>query len=207
MVGWGNALRSVGRLAIVAWLVGLSVLCWTAAASATATGKPAPADCGATTSPFAQWGDSGQYYFPGNAGFESGSSGWLLTGGASVVSGNESYFAHDPSDSHSLLIPAGGSATASVCIDKFSPGLRVFAVGNGATITVSLSASGPNSPSKVDGGSFTAGSSWAPSPLISTGASSATSNASGHTVQVQISVSGAAAQIDDLYVDPFALRR
>lgn len=181
-----------------------------ATAEANAKGGPpaATTTCGATSSPFARWGDQGQYYFPGNAGFESGSTGWSLSGGATVVGGNEPWLVHNSSDSHSLLIPSGGSATTSICIDQASPYLRFFAVGKGAKITIALAAAaGPKAPAKLDGGRWTSTSSWNVSPPISTVMSSVTSNASSNSVQVTFSVSGGTAQIDDLYVDPYAFRR
>jgi hypothetical protein len=156
---------------------------------------PVGADCGSTSQAFAAWGDSSNYYFPG---------------GATVVGGNEQFFIHSPSDSHSLLIPAGGTATTTVCIGLFYPYLRLLAVGRGSTVKVALIATGkgPTKPlARLDGGSFKPGGSWAPSPQLSTKLSSVTSAAGGTTVQVQISATGAAAQIDDLYVDPFAFRR
>jgi hypothetical protein len=62
--------------------------------------------------PFAQFGDTRNYLpFP-NGGFESGSNGWSLSGGASVVSGNESF--NVVGGTHSLRLPAGSSAASSL---------------------------------------------------------------------------------------------
>jgi hypothetical protein len=199
--------RNAGRFTILAATVALAELAVTV--SANALGGPG-SDCGSASPVFSQWGDHANYYFSGNAGFESGATGWTLTGGAVVVGGNEQFNLHSKTDSHSLLIPAGGSATATVCIGLFDPELRVLAVGSKATVTVTLIPSGnagTKAASVLDGGSFKTGSTWAPSPLISTKISSATSPVGGNTVGVRISVSGAAAQIDDLYVDPFVLKR
>lgn len=157
---------------------------------------------------FSPWGDSSFYYFASNGGFESGASGWALTGGAAVVSGNEPWQVHGSSDASSLLIPAGGSATATVCIGLFDPQLRFFAAGQGAKISVTLTNPGARGKAlKVDGGKFSTNASWAPSPAISTKVASATAPLGGNSVQVTFSVRGAAAQIDDLYVDPFVLKR
>jgi hypothetical protein len=170
--------------------------------------KPGQPDCGPTWSPFTQWGDKGSYYSPANGGFESGADGWTLTGGANVVSGNEPWKVHGASDSNSLQIPSGGTATTTICIGQLSPELRFFAVGKAAKITVSLAApKGPKAPAKLDGGKWTSTGNWNVSPPISTLLSSLTSKASGNQVQVTFSVSGGTAQIDDLYVDPFALKR
>lgn len=195
------------RFTTLAGLVALLALGVTAVANAKG-GPPKPtASCGATSSPFTHWGDPGQYYFPGDAGFEGGGAGWTLSGGATVVSGNEPWFVHSSSDSHSLQIPNGGSATTTICIDKASPELRFFAVGKGAKITISLAATSGPKAAKLDGGKWTSAGSWNVSPPISTVMSSATSNASNNSVQVTFSVSGGTAQIDDLYVDPFVLKR
>src|SRR2546428_5904052 len=73
-------------------------------------------NCGATSQPFAQFGDSRYYTFGTNGGLESGASGWTMSG-AQVVSGNETYYKHSSSDSHSLSLRAGNSAlTPGMCM-------------------------------------------------------------------------------------------
>jgi hypothetical protein len=157
---------------------------------------------------FSSWGDSSNYYFPANGGFENGPFGWTLSGGAAVVGGNESFNLHSASDSHSLAIPAGGSASTSLCFGVLYPALRFVATGAGAKVHVTVSAQNLlGIVSTLDGGTFTAGSSWAPSPKLSTLLSAVTSPLGAKTMTVRISVSGAAAQIDDLYVDPFVMKR
>src|SRR5690242_16196518 len=70
--------------------------------------------CGGGTQVFAPWGDSAYYYPANNGGLESGSTGWTLSGGAAVVSGNEPFYANG---SHSLSLPSGSTATSPVtCI-------------------------------------------------------------------------------------------
>ncbi len=55
-------------------------------------------------------------------------AGWLLSGGASLVPGSESYFVSgNSSDSYSLGLPAGSSAmTAQICVTIQDPQLRFF---------------------------------------------------------------------------------
>ncbi len=197
------------RFTTLAGLVGLLALGVTAVATAGGAPGGPGSTCGAAAPVFAPWGDSSFYYFASNGGFESGASGWSLSGGATVVSGNEPWHVHGASDASSLLIPDGGSATATVCIGLFDPQLRFFAEGQGAQVSVTLANPGAKAAKalKVDGGSFATGASWAPSPAISTKVASATSPLGGNSVQVTISANGAAAQIDDLYVDPFVLKR
>jgi hypothetical protein len=162
--------------------------------------------CGSASPVFAPWGDSSDYYLPANGGFESGAAGWTLNGGAAVVDGNEPFNLNASTDSHSLAVPAGGSASFSVCYGVSYSALRFMAVGPGARVHVSISTQNPlGILSRLDGGTFTAGSSWAPSPKVSTLFSSLIAPFGAKTMQVQIDVSGAPAQIDDLYVDPFVM--
>lgn len=193
-------LVTVGVLAVVA--------CMAASVRAHADGSLLGGNCGSASPVFASWGDDASYYFPANGGFESGASGWSLSGGAAVVDGNEPFFLHNGGDSHSLLIPAGGSATTSVCFGVLYPALRFVVAGSGAQVHVSVSAKNLlGIVSKLDGGTFTAGGDWAPSPKLSSLLSAVTSPLGTKSMQVTISVSGAAAQVDDLYIDPFVLKR
>ena len=83
--------------------------------------------CGSTTRPFAQFGDGGSYCTLRNNGFENGSAGWTLSGGASVVADNEPWFVNGPGRS-ALDLPPGASATSSpVPISLLDPYFRLFA--------------------------------------------------------------------------------
>ncbi|HEY3961884.1 MAG TPA: hypothetical protein VGL84_05115 [Gaiellaceae bacterium] len=165
-------------------------------------------NCGSVAPVFSPWGDSSNYYFPANGGFENGTSGWALSGGAAVVGGNEAFDLRSASDSHSLAIPSGGSASTNLCFGALYPALRFMVEGSGATVHVTVSAQNLlGFVSTLDGGTFTAGSRWAPSPKLSTLLSAVTSPLGAKTMTLRISVSGATAQIDDLYVDPFVMKR
>ncbi|HEY3961917.1 MAG TPA: hypothetical protein VGL84_05280 [Gaiellaceae bacterium] len=193
----------MGVLLVVGCLAALG-----STARAHADGGLLGGNCGSVSPVFSSWGDSSNYYFPANGGFENGASGWTLSGGAAVVGGNESFNLHSASDSHSLAIPAGGSASTSLCFGVLYPALRFVATGAGAKVHVTVSAQNLlGIVSTLDGGTFTAGSSWAPSPKLSTLLSAVVSPLGAKTMTVRISVSGAAAQIDDLYVDPFVMKR
>ena len=182
--------------------------CMAASVRAHADGSLLGGNCGSAAPVFAPWGDDASYYFPANGGFESGASGWNLSGGATVVGGNEPFFLHSSGDSQSLLIPAGGSASTSVCFGVLYPALRFVVQGAGARVHVAVSAKNLlGVVSTLDGGTFTAGGSWAPSPKLSSLLSAVTSPLGSKSMQVTISVSGAAANIDDLYIDPYAFRR
>jgi hypothetical protein len=199
-------MRHTRRFTILVAVAALSA--FAATARAHADGGLLGGNCGSGSQAFSAWGDPSSYYFPANGGFESGSSGWTLTGGAAVVSGNEAFNLHSSSDSHSLSIPAGGSASTSLCFGALYPALRFVDAGKGATVHVTVSAQNLlGVVSTLDGGTFAAGSNWAPSPKLSTLLSAITSPLGAKTMTLRISVSGAAAQIDDLYVDPFTFKR
>jgi hypothetical protein len=198
-------MRQARRFTIVLAVAVLAAV--SATAGARADGGLIGGGCGTTSQVFSPWGDLASYYFPANGGFEAGSAGWSLSSGAAVVKGNEPFDLHSAGDSHSLFIPAGGAASTSLCFGVAYPALRFLAAGAGARVHVTVSASNLlGVVSTLDGGTFTAGSSWAPSPQISTLLSAVTSPLGAKTMTLTVSVSGAAAQIDDLYVDPFAYR-
>jgi hypothetical protein len=162
--------------------------------------------CGATSQPFAPWGDTSSYYFAANGGFESGSTGWTLSPGAKVVAGNESFDAHAATDSRSLLLPAGGTAATNVCYGVTYPAVRFFvSSASGAPVTVRVRVSTRNllgTVSVLDGGSFTAYPGWDAGPKLSTLCSALVSPFGTKSMQLEISTSGAV-YVDDLYVDPF----
>ena len=73
---------------------------------------------------FAPWGDSYSYLLASNGGFESGSWGWSLSGGATVVSGNQPFFG---SGTRSLSLPSGSSAMSpTVCLGTQQLYIRMF---------------------------------------------------------------------------------
>jgi hypothetical protein len=83
--------------------------------------------CGATTQPFAQFGDSGSYCAFSNNGFESGLVGWNVTGGAAVAAANEPWFVSG-AGSHALDLAPGATATsAPLPISLLDPWARLFA--------------------------------------------------------------------------------
>ena len=96
---------------------GLKLLCGVVIVAALATTSTAKAGligtgqasfCDPTAAQvFAPWSDSSSYASLFNGGFESGSLGWGLSGGARVVSGNEPFYVESSHDSHSLLLPSG----------------------------------------------------------------------------------------------------
>jgi hypothetical protein len=203
--------RQIRRLLILAPITCIAAMLAGATASANGGGSLVTAliggNCGATSTPFSQWGDQSAYYFAQNGGFEQGAAGWTLSGGAAVVSGNEPYHVHASSDAYSLNIPDGASATSpSLCFGLLTPNVRFFAVstGNGpATIHVRIIARGLLGVlSVIDGGTTTVGTSWAPTQAFATLGSQLNSLVGAKSIQVQITTTGSV-KIDDIYIDPF----
>ena len=101
----------------------------TAAAANAALGVACPDP---TSTPFTTWGDGSSYALAPDGGLENGTTGWTLTGGAKVVSGNESYSVSGPG-SHSLSLPAGSSATTPpMCIGLISTKMQTFISNSGS---------------------------------------------------------------------------
>jgi hypothetical protein len=83
------------------------------------------------TQVFAPWKDYNAYFLAPNGGLENGSTGWSLSGGASVVTGNEPFYA---SGTHSLALPSGSTATSPVtCIGPKNVAIRMFGSDLGGT--------------------------------------------------------------------------
>jgi hypothetical protein len=161
--------------------------------------------CGTTAPVFLAWGDSAEYYLAPNGGFESGSTSWTLSGGATLASANEPWYLAG-FGTHALQIPKGGSASVNACYGLTYPAVRFFVAGSGgpATIHVRVVArSLLGVLSILDGGTFTAGTTWAPSPKLSTLFSALAAPVGSKTMQLQFTVESGTAQIDDLFVDPF----
>jgi hypothetical protein len=162
---------------------------------------------------FSKWNDSAYYVSPGNGGLESGGTDWSLSG-ASVVSGNESFYLNGSSDSHSLLIPDGASATSpTFCVAQGYPTFRFMVRNSGnrlAALRVDVLYADSNAKmERKTVGYVWAGSDWRPSRklAIALGVTSATQ--AGHAnVQVQFVPVGWGGnfQVDDLLVDPWCRR-
>lgn len=79
--------------------------------------------------PFLSFDDERDYVLAPGGSFEDSSlAGWSLEGGAGVAAGNEPFNVRGLSDSNSLVLPAGASATsATMCVDLHWPTLRFVA--------------------------------------------------------------------------------
>jgi hypothetical protein len=190
------------RAIVVLGLVGGAITAALGAAPASAgLGLACPSP---TSTPFAGWKDYANYAFSPDGGFEAGGTGWSLAGGARVVSGNESFYVHSSADKLSLSLPAGASATSpGMCISLLSSKMRFLARGNaGSKIKVQIIYRGllSNVLGIFDGGSISPTGYWNASPSISMlGGTLPLLTAS---VSFRFTAVGAAASIDDVYLDP-----
>jgi hypothetical protein len=184
----------------------LVVVVATALASTAGTAKAGLiGGCGVTAPVFAPWGDWSGYYFAPNGGFENGSTGWSLSGGAAVVTQNNEPWFLAGFGSRALQIPTGGSASINVCYGLTYPAVRFFVAGQGGTAKVHVRVSSRSLlglVSILDGGTFTADQGWHPSPKMSTLLSAVASLLGTKTMTLQFTVESGTAQIDDLFVDP-----
>lgn len=197
-------------------LIGVAIVA-TLAFSATATagliGTGAASYCDPTaTKAFARWGDSAYYARLFNGGFESGSTGWALAGGAKVVAGNEPFFlSGDGSNSRSLLLPSGSSASSgTVCFALGDWHLRMVMRNVGSrTGAVRVQVIVPSLLggllTVLDGGTVSGSATWAPSPRLQLALCNVTSLIGTRAVAFRFTPvgSGAAYQLDDVYLDPW----
>jgi hypothetical protein len=166
--------------------------------------------------PFAPWGDDGQYFLMSGGDFEGDMSDWTLENGAGLVAGNESYQIGSPSDSQSLLLPSGSSVTTpTVCVTAQSPDLRLAVLKSGvrdAKLRVYLNFTDDKGNPRTQKLKDLAGSdSWTlTDPLKFLGPVNNILKRNGQTtvsftfaVEAKNDSQDAAWQIDDLYVDPY----
>ncbi len=108
-----------------------------AAAASTGVARAAvlqPSCVPSTTQAFKQVdGDPNCYFLAPGGNFEGGAPGWTLAGGAALVAGNNTAGGDIVSNTTSLSLPAGSSATSPlVTVTALDPWLRFFARNTGA---------------------------------------------------------------------------
>jgi hypothetical protein len=203
------------------WRVGFAVLVLvaTAAFGGSAAGT---ASAGATTTacgnqlfeqPFLRWLDPVNYVLAPDGGLEAGASGWKLTGGAKLLSGNEPFRVHGAADARSLSLPSGSSATTPpMCVGVDALVARLFAANSGSVLsTLKVEVIHRNllgltiaTPVAVLVGTPT----WQPTLPLPVLANVASLNvALNQTTQVSLRftpLGGSSGwKIDDVYIDPF----
>lgn len=203
-------MRFTKRLWLIsAALVAATGLAVPAASARSAGGLSLLPSCGAKSYPFKPWSDPDAYCAFPNLGFESGATGWTLTGKASIASANEPWHVSG-AGTHALQLGPGATALSSrLPVSLLDPWMRAFAR--------SVSANGPlrvqvifhgllgNLTGVLNAGSLSAGSysSWHPTQrVLSTLALPLLTS----TAQVQLTSAATSGswQVDDVYLDPCA---
>jgi hypothetical protein len=201
---------------------GVLGLCLVFATPAAAAGTPAPLvvkDAAlnplgcvvshALSNPFSTWNDPGDYALAPGGDFETAASGWTLSRGAAITSGNQPFAIGTPGGS-SLRLPANASATsAPMCIDSRYPHFRMFARNTGKLKSelkaevLFLSAKG-DIKSTASGTVVATSTAWSPTDSLKIGVIFNTAVAAGAApVAFRFtSAKDANWQVDDLYVDP-----
>jgi hypothetical protein len=167
--------------------------------------------CGATSQPFAQFGDYNSYFPVPNHGLESGSTGWTMGPGASVGYGNEPWFVGGFGSRSLVLRPGASALSPATCISLLDPYVRAFARSSGANnplrmqvIFYGLTGNllGLLNVSDQDPADFTE---WSPTSSVPSllGAPLLTTY---FRVRFTSLASNGTWQVDDLYVDPWVNR-
>jgi hypothetical protein len=147
--------------------------------------------------PYVRWLDLAQYKLAPGGDFEAGGPGWALQGGATVVGGNSPFRVGGADDTSSLSLPPGATATSPTsCVTLTYPTMRFFA-GSVKSGKVAVEV-------VYDDWVFNAGTvrtgTWAPSPLLLTGALTL----DVEHVSIRLTNTGSSTvNVDDVYVDPF----
>jgi hypothetical protein len=131
-----KAKRHISRT-ISAFIVTTAIVAAGAPAASAGVLVKTTTNCGSETysQPFARFGDTNRYTpLPGGS-FEPGDSAWTLSGGAKLVSGNESFAVRSTADRNSLYLPAGAVATSpAMCVGLDHPSIRWFAKQSGSLL-------------------------------------------------------------------------
>jgi hypothetical protein len=200
-----HVLRPRGLRATLGSLLGAAALL-AAPAAANAACASAP-----TSTPFKAFGDTATYSLVSNGAFETGTTGWSLTG-ASTVTGNETSHVHAAADAKSLAITAKGVAVSpAFCVDIDRPTFRFFArrtTGTWGVLNVRLrwrtaaGAVNETTVAAINGDS----TGWQVTPTLNLATTLPLWN-SGQNATVQLVFDpedyGGDWTIDDVYIDPY----
>ena len=209
--------RKIGRTVAAAIIATIAAAAFASSADAALLTESATScDDGPITQPFQRFGDAANYKLLAGGSFEAGTAAWQLSGGAKVVSGNESYKVGGATHSLSLSLPSGSAAVSPfTCVGLGEPTLRLFAKRNSALLglvstlnvqiqvktSLGLSVWLPVLPGDLGGGS------WHPTAQMPLIANILPLSASDKTpVRFRFSPLFGSWQIDDVYVDPFRSR-
>lgn len=200
---------SIVCLAVLALLVALATMV-TPSAEAGLIGTGPASGCDTASKVFARWGDQSNYLLVPGGSFEAGGPAWSMSGGAKVVAGNEPFYARNASDTRSLYVPSEGAALSpTVCFGLGDWHARFFVRNVGSargSLKVDVAVKSLlGLVSILDGGSISASGEWSPSPRIGLTLTNLTSLLGVKAISFRFRAvgSGAAFQVDDVYLDPW----
>ena len=163
-----------------------------------------------STQAFSRFGDSSYYARLLNGGFEGGTTGWALSGGAKIVSGNEPYYlSGNRNDNRSLYLPAGSSAySGTICFALGDWHLRFMlkrlSSSGGLHVQVVVPSLVGGLLTILDGGTVSGTGAWAPSPRLELLLTNLGSLLGTNAVAFRFTpVNGGSFQMDDVYLDPW----
>jgi hypothetical protein len=157
--------------------------------------------------PFTPWSDWNSYFLAPGGSFE-GPGTWQLSGGAKMVAGNEPFNLNSKTDSHSLLLQPGSSATTpAMCLAALSPHMRLVGrASDGSGVHVDVYASGVlglvKLPASADVDLSPSWDASSDSSLLLQNVLALTNLGRTSIVFRFTPIGGATVQIDDVYVDP-----
>jgi hypothetical protein len=208
--------RRLSLRASAATLISLVALCAGAtSANAGVLVASAPScDAQALNKTFLPWLDIADYTALSGGDFEGSMSGWSLTNGAAVASGNESFSVGGSDDANSLSLRSGSSATsAPICVGLTHPTVRFFVkrrstglLATLATVRVDvLFELADGTVASLPMGTVLGNSNWQPTlPIVV--AANLLPLLPGDTTPIafRFTAQGGDFSIDDVWVDPYA---
>ena len=194
----------------LAGMLAATALMVTPSAEAGLIGTGPASSCSTASKVFAPWGDYRNYLLVPGGAFESGTPTWALSGGAKVMTGNEPFYVHSKLDKNSLYLPNGSSALSpTVCFGLGDWHARFFVRNVGSTsgkLRVDVTVKSLLGVlSILDGGTVSGTGVWAPSPDIGLTLTNVCSLLGVKAVSFRFRPvgTGAAFQVDDVYLDPW----
>jgi hypothetical protein len=185
-----------------------------AASSAFAAGTTQACSTRSESTVFSRWGDSFSYFRMPNGGFESGTTDWWLSGGASVVSGNEPWKVGGSADAKSLKVPAGATAESrTICVGEREDSIRLFVKNAhvaGSILHVDAIVRNPSTGqmgyAAFDVNGDAAPTGWAPTMRL--GIPNLLGGSGTQELTLKFTTRGTPATwyVDDVYVDPWKIR-
>lgn len=164
-------------------------------------------DNSALSQPFTPWADFDYYKLAPGGDFEGALSGWTLSGGAGQGDVSESDGVTGSVGSSSLSLPDGANAVSpATCVNAAYPTFRFFVRGDtpGTFVTESVIYQSAWGSVTIPVGTVPVTGSWEPTPPMLTGSAiPGALNGGTANVRLQFTASGGAAQVDDVYVDPY----